>query len=134
MPKGGDMPKVSKESVPPIEQGGAGVEWRGELDGYVASIVTVNEDTDLTPLLQGLPGDQCPSPHWGYVLKGEMWWRYGDREERIGEGEAYYALPGHTAGASAGSEFVVFSPSEVIARVEEHMTKRTQELFGAPAK
>ena len=28
--------------------------------------------TDISPLLQGLEGDLCQSPHWGYVLQGEL--------------------------------------------------------------
>jgi hypothetical protein len=35
-----------------------------------------------------------------------MWFRSGDRDEVIGAGDAFYAPPGHTAGASAGTEFV----------------------------
>ena len=26
--------------------------------------------TDIAPLLKGLEGDLCQSPHWGYVLQG----------------------------------------------------------------
>ena len=63
------MPHMSKETVTPIELG-PGIEWRGDLDGYVTSIVKVTGDTDLTPLLQGLPDDRCPSPHWGYAFAG----------------------------------------------------------------
>src|SRR3978361_1505799 len=28
--------------------------------------------TDMGPLLEGLPGDRCPSPHWGVVLEGAV--------------------------------------------------------------
>src|SRR5258708_1234715 len=76
---------------------GAGREWGFDLDGYTTSFVSVDHDADLPPLLQGLPGDKCPSPHWGFVFKGEMWWRYDDHEEVIGAGEAFYAPPGHTS-------------------------------------
>ena len=121
------MPKVSKDSTSPVDQGGAGTEWRGELDGYTTSFVEVRVDGDLTELLRGLPGDVCPSPHWGYVFKGRMWWRFPDHEESIAPGEAFYVQPGHTSGADAGSEFVIFSPSEVMAEVEAHMMRRLQE-------
>src|SRR5207237_1228193 len=66
----GHMPKVSKESTSPIDQGGAGMDWRADLDGYTTEFVEVHVDADLTELLKGLPGDVCPSPHWGYVFKG----------------------------------------------------------------
>jgi hypothetical protein len=60
-----------------------------------------------------------------------MWFRYGDNEEVFNAGDAFYVPSGHTAGASDGAEFVVFSPTEVMATVEAHMARRAQELFGA---
>jgi hypothetical protein len=125
------MPSVSKTSVKPNTEM-PGSEWASQLDGYATSIVQVTDETDvdLTPLLKGLPGDQCPSPHWGYVLKGRMWWKFDGHDEEFGPGEAFYVAPGHTAGADAGSEFVVFSPAEIMAEVEAHMGRRAQELFG----
>ena len=121
------MPKFSKESVPGIDLGPAGTEWRADLEGYTASFVTTNVPSDLTDLLKGLPGDVCPSTHWGYVFAGRMWFRNGDRVEEFAPGEAFSVEPGHTAGADAESEFLVFSPAEVMAGVEAHMMRRIQE-------
>jgi hypothetical protein len=123
------MPKMSKETSHKEEQGPA-VEWAEDLGGYKASLVALSEDADLTPLLQGLPNDQCQCPHWGYVFKGRMWWRYGDRVEVFEAGDAFHVPPGHTAGAYANSEFLVFSPSDLIAEVEAHMARRAQLLQG----
>src|SRR5262245_49218510 len=120
------MSSVSKQSTAAIDQGGAGTEWRGELDGYTTSFVQTQVEADLTELLKGLPGDVCPSPHWGYVFAGRMWFRSADGEESFGPGEAFYVPPGHTAGADAGSDFVIFSPTEVMAEVEAHMFQRMQ--------
>ena len=125
------MPKMSKASAANLEEYGPGKEWYEDLDGYKASIVEVSEDTDLTPLLQGLPNDQCQCPHWGYVLKGRMWFRSGAGEESYEPGDAFYVPAGHTSGADGKSEFVLFSPSEQIAEVEAHMMRRVQELQGA---
>jgi hypothetical protein len=124
------MPKMSKDSAH-VEEWGPGKEWHEELDGYKAGIVEVNEDADLTPLLQGLPNDQCQCPHWGYVFKGRMWFRSDRGEESFGPGDAYYVPAGHTSGADADSEFLMFSPSEQIAEVEAHMARRMQELQSA---
>jgi len=121
------MPSLSKRGTPRTEMPGR--EWHADLDGYSVSIVEVDADTDLTPLLAGLPGDTCPSPHWGYMFKGRTWWRHADKLEEFGPGEAFYVEPGHTSGADAGSEFVTFSPSEILAEVQAHMIKRAQELF-----
>ena len=124
------MARFSKRDVTPSRQG-PGTEWRTDLDGYTVSMVAVEADTDLTDLLRGLPGDMCPSPHWGVVTQGSMWFRSGDHEDVCGPGDAFYVAPGHTAGAKAGAEFVIFSPAEVMATVEAHMGQRAQELFGA---
>ena len=123
------MAKLSKQDVKPAQEGPAS-EWRAELDGYTVSFVEILADADLTELLKGLPNDECPSPHWGYVTSGSMWFRYGEREEIFSAGDAFYVPPGHTSGASEGAEFVVFSPTETMATVEAHMAKRAQELFG----
>jgi hypothetical protein len=56
------MAKFSKTSSEG-RQKGPNTEWRCDLEGYTTTIVTIGADADLTPLLQGLPGDQCPSPH-----------------------------------------------------------------------
>jgi hypothetical protein len=124
------MPKLSKEATPGTDHGPPGIEWAAKLDGYSVSIVETKSDADLTPLLKGLPDDECPSPHWGYVTKGRMWFRSGSREETFGPGDAFYVAPGHVSGADGGSEFVIFSPTEVMEEVEAHMAKRAQELFG----
>ena len=34
--------------------------------------------TDMTPVLQELAGDRCPSPHWGIVLEGSLRVRHAD--------------------------------------------------------
>ena len=39
-----------------------------QLEGYFTSF---REDIDTTPLMRGLPADQCQCPHWGYVIKGK---------------------------------------------------------------
>jgi hypothetical protein len=123
------MPKVSKESTTGVDEG-PGKEWRGELDGYTVSIVETTADADLTDLLKGLPNDQCPSPHWGYVIQGRLWFLVDDREESFAPGDAFYVPPGHTSGADGGSEFLSFSPTEIMADVEAHMMRRAAELYG----
>ena len=126
------MPGLSTQDAKQIDMG-PGSEASAELGGYKVSYVTVHQDTDLTPLLQGLPDDHCPCPHWGYVIAGRMWFRFGDDEESHGPGDAFFVPGGHTSGADAGSTFVIFSPTEEIAEVESHMMQRAQALF-SPAR
>jgi hypothetical protein len=123
------MAILDKQMVAMNDQG-PGRDWSADLEGYTVSLVELSEDADLTPLLKGLPHDQCQCPHWGYVIKGRMWWRYTDGEESCPAGTAFYVPPGHTAGADAGSEFVVFGPAELVREVDAHMAMRAQELQG----
>jgi hypothetical protein len=125
------MPRLSTHDAIQVDVG-PGREASEELGGYKVSYVTVTQDTDLTPLLEGLPGDRCPCPHWGYVIEGRIWWRIEDEEESHGPGDAFFVPGGHTSGADAGSTFVIFSPTEEMAMVESHMMQRAQALFSSP--
>ena len=57
--------------------------------------------------------------------------RYGDREETIRAGEAYYLPPGHVPAATAGSEMIQFSPADQLRAVDLAMTKAMQQMQGA---
>ena len=106
------MPKASRETASDSIHG-AGFEGRYEdfEGGYTVGFETFNEDVDMTPRLKGLPGDLCPCPHWGYVVKGRLTYKSKDRDETIGKGEAFYVPAGHTLVSDAGTELVFFSPT-----------------------
>ena len=91
--------------------------------------MTFRGDADGTPLLKGLPGDKCISPHWGYVLKGRMTFRFDDHEEIVEAGDAFYLPPGHIPIVEAGTEYVQFSPAEELHRVSKTMTRNFQEMM-----
>ena len=111
------MPKVSKETAEKFEDWGpAGKEWSQVLDGTLhVSFVEVAEDADLSPMLVGLPNDECQCSHWGYVLEGRIWHRSGGREEICEAGDAFYVGPGHTSGAYGGARFVNMTPAKEMA-------------------
>ena len=88
------MPKVSRESAQ-VDDHGMVEDRHAEIDGYTVNFVTFRQDVDATPLLKGLPDDKCSCPHWGYVLKGRLTYRFADREEVFEAGDAFYAPPGH---------------------------------------
>ncbi|MDT4912499.1 MAG: hypothetical protein QOC66_1627 [Pseudonocardiales bacterium] len=83
-----------------------------ELDGYTVGFESYPEDVDPAPLFQGLPEDRCQCQHWGVVQSGQITFRWADREETHGAGDAYYAPPGHLPLITAGTSLVEFSPSE----------------------
>ena len=93
------------------------------------NFVTFREDLDHAPLLKGLPDDQCQCPHWGYVIKGKMTYRFGDREEVFEAGDAYYAPPGHVPVQNEpGTEFLQFSPAEELRQTSEVIMKNMQAM------
>ena len=121
------MAKVSRESASKIERHGPAEDRAAELDGYSVSFVTISEEIDLAPMLKGLPDDSCQCPHWGYVFKGRLTWRFADHEEVAEAGDAFYVPPGHAPKADAGSEFVQFSPAEELRLTEAAIMKNMQE-------
>jgi hypothetical protein len=115
------MATVSRESALDVTDYGPAEDRGAQLDGYAVIFTSIRENWDLTPLLKGLPDDSCQCPHWGYVTAGRMTVRYGDREEVIEAGDAFYMPPGHVPAAVAGTELVMFSPQDELAAMEAAM-------------
>jgi glyoxylate utilization-related uncharacterized protein len=114
------MPKVSKTSASQVESMEGILEDRSEdLDGYTAGFTSYMADMDPAPFFKGLPDDRCQCPHWGYVFKGKITFRFADREETYEAGDAYYVPPGHTPVIYGGSEIVEFSPTDEVAKTME---------------
>jgi len=122
------MPKVSRESAQ-VEDHGVVEDRHADLDGYAVSFVTFRDDIDATPLLKGLPDDRCQCPHWGYVVKGRMTMRFGDREEVFEAGDAFYSPPGHIpVSHEPGTEIVQFSPSEELRLTAAAIARNMEAL------
>jgi hypothetical protein len=77
--------------------------------------------TDLSPALVGLPGDLCPCPHWGYMLKGRLLMKTKDGDQVFEAGKPFYWGPGHAPVALEDCEYVDFSPTEELAAVIRHI-------------
>ena len=122
------MPKVSRESASQVRDFKLAEDRSEELDGYSVSFVSIRELDDLAELLKGLPGDSCQCPHWGYVFKGKLTWRFADHEEVFEAGDAYYVPPGHVPEAEAGSEFLQFSPAAELHESEVAMMKNMEKM------
>jgi mannose-6-phosphate isomerase-like protein (cupin superfamily) len=122
------MPKVSKESAQ-VEDHGVVEDRHADIDGYTVNFVTFRQDIDATPLLKGLPDDQCQCPHWGYVIRGRLTYRVADREEVFEAGDAFYQPPGHiSVKHEPGTEIVQFSPTDELRETEAVMAKNMQAM------
>lgn len=125
------MPKVSKTNAAEAQVIPAGeVRWE-TIDGYEVSFLDLHEETDLAPLLKGLPDDRCPCPHWGYVSTGRVTFTFADHEEVFEAGDAFYVGPGHSPSSAAGTEYVMFSPEEQIAEVNAVLDRNIAAMQSA---
>jgi hypothetical protein len=80
-------------------------------------------------LLEGLPNDSCPCPHWGYMLKGSVHIRYDDGEEEVVRaGEVFYYPPGHVGWSDEETAWIEFSPEKEMNMVMEHIGKKMQGM------
>ncbi|MGE5249342.1 MAG: AraC family ligand binding domain-containing protein [Bacteroidota bacterium] len=68
---------------------------------------------------KGLPDDRCQCPHWGYVIKGQMRFKYADREEVYSAGDLFFMPPGHVPVSGEGCQWLDFSPSDEYSRTME---------------
>ena len=112
------MPKFSKATLEGHDYGPV-LDHHAEVDGYTVNITTFNQDIDATPLMKGLPGDRCHCSHWGYVIKGQITFRFADHDEVYEAGDAFYTPPGHLPLVTAGTMAVEFSPSAEAAKTDE---------------
>jgi len=91
----------------------------GEISGEYFSL---GAGTDIAPLLEGLDGDACHSPHWGYLMVGTVVVTYRDgEEETCTTGDLFYWPPGHSVRVTADAEVILFSPAVEHTDVMDHM-------------
>lgn len=91
----------------------------GQMAGEYFSLAA---GTDIAPLLKGLENDLCQSPHWGYMLEGDVIITYQDgRTERIRGGDLFYWPPGHSVRVEKNAEVILFSPLHAHGPVLDHL-------------
>jgi hypothetical protein len=97
----------------------------GEMRGsgtISAEYFTLSAGVDTTPLFQGLEGDLCQCPHWGFVVRGQLTTTdtQGARET-VNAHDLFYWPPGHNVKVDADAEIVMFSPQHEHSQVINHM-------------
>jgi len=121
------MPSASKQSASEsVELEGYEGHFEHFPDGYTVGFETYTQDADLSPFFSGLPDDRCQCPHWGYVIKGKVTFKFADGDETYEAGDAYYAPPGHTPLLYAGAEIVEFSVTEELQRTIDVVSKNME--------
>ena len=91
----------------------------GKISGEYFSL---SQGVDTTPLFQGLDGNLCQCPHWGYVLQGRLTTTdAAGARETVSTGDLFYWPPGHNVLVEEDAEIVMFSPQREHTHVIEHM-------------
>ena len=100
----------------------------GDATGYgkmAGEYFSMAAGTDIAPLLKGLEDDLCQSPHWGYLIEGEITVTYTDgSKESVNGGDLFYWPPGHTVAVTRDAEIILFSPQQEHCAVVEHLRKQ----------
>lgn len=100
----------------------------GDATGYgkmAGEYFSMAAGTDMAPLLRGLEDDLCQSPHWGYLIEGEIAVTYKDGlKESVKGGDLFYWPPGHTVAVAQDAEIILFSPQQEHCAVVEHLRKQ----------
>ena len=126
--------RVAKENIEiRMEIPGAVIRQRmdfGSVNGsgsLSAEYFTFSAGVDTTPLFQGLEGDLCQCPHWGFVLRGQITTTDAiGVQETVKTNDLFYWPPGHNVKVDADAEIVMFSPQREHSHVINHMIERVK--------
>jgi hypothetical protein len=96
-------------------------------DTISAEYFTLAAGVDTTPLFQGLEGDLCQCPHWGFVLRGRLTTTdAAGARETVNANDLFYWPPGHNVKVDADAEIVMFSPQREHSHVIDHMIEKVK--------
>ncbi|HKY16594.1 MAG TPA: hypothetical protein VJM33_16840 [Microthrixaceae bacterium] len=118
--------RINKNDIPVVmEVPGATARMLPFGGDLAAEYFSLGAGTDIAPLLQGLPGDVCDAPHWGYVLAGDLVVTYADGGiDRCTTGDCFHWPSGHSLRVEQDAEVIIFSPHAAHAAVVDHMKAR----------
>ncbi len=97
----------------------------GKISGEYFSLA---KGVDTTPLFEGLDGDLCQCPHWGFVLRGQLTTTDADGEqETVNANDLFYWPSGHNVKVNEDADLVMFSPQKEHTHVINHMIEKVKE-------
>jgi hypothetical protein len=102
-------------------------------DRFSAEYFSLAAGVDTAPLFEGLHGNLCHCPHWGFVVRGRLTTTDGEgTEETVQTHDLFYWPPGHNVRVEEDAEIVMFSPQLQHLQVIDHMKQRVA-ASGAPS-
>ena len=102
----------------------------GDVSGFdkiSGEYFTLSAGVDTTPLFQGLEGNLCQCPHWGFVLRGQITTTDAKGAlETVKANDLFYWPPGHNVKVDTDAEIVMFSPQREHSHVINHMIEKVR--------
>lgn len=102
----------------------------GDVTGYgkiSGEYFTLAAGVDTTPLFEGLHGNVCGCPHWGFVLRGQITTTDSSgNTETVVANDLFYWPPGHNVKVDADAEIVMFSPQNEHTHVIDHIISKVK--------
>lgn len=96
----------------------------GKISGEFFSL---SGGVDTTPLFQGLEGNLCQCPHWGYVLSGQITTTDAEGvQETVNQNDLFFWPAGHNVKVMEDAEIIMFSPQHEHTTVINHMIEKTK--------
>ena len=100
----------------------------GDARGYdkmSGEYFSLSAGVDTTPLFEGLEGNLCQCPHWGYVLHGQITTTNARGErETVKANDLFYWPPGHNVKVDQDADIIMFSPEREHVLVVNHMKEK----------
>jgi hypothetical protein len=126
--------KIAKENIEvKMEIPGAVIRQRtefGDATGYgkiSGEFFSLSAGVDTTPLFIGLEGNLCQSPHWGYVLSGQITTTDSEGiQETVNTNDLFFWPAGHNVKVNEDAEIIMFSPQHEHSTVINHMIEKTK--------
>jgi hypothetical protein len=110
------MPSASRDELPEREIVPGYSSRLADWGGITVAFEKAHAGQDVSSLLTDLPDGRCQAPHWGFLFSGRIVVDYGDRQETIVGGQAYYIEPGHALTFEEDSDALEFTPTDALEK------------------
>ena len=88
---------------------------------------SLSAGVDTTELFQGLEGNLCQCPHWGFVLSGQITTTDATgAKETVKTNDIFYWPAGHNVKVEVDAELIMFSPQHEHSHVIDHMIAKVK--------
>jgi hypothetical protein len=118
------MPSAAHDELPEQEVVPGYSSRFADWGGITVAFERAHAGQDVSGMLADLPDGRCQAPHWGYLFSGRIVVDYGDRQETIVGGQAYYIAPGHALTFEEDSDALEFTPTDALEQTLAAVRKR----------